>query len=1211
MRNYYYLLSFLVLSSAAMMIHQVNQPKSAKARMSKQERIDGAIKDNLFTSSDVDSGIIPYDKLFKAIEEGQRRLATPSRSRSMPGSISNPIWRERGPVDVGGRTRAIMIDESDPNRNRIWVGGVSGGVWRTEDITQSDPQWTKLSPYFESLAISDIAQDPNDFNRVYVSTGESYTGDVQGAGIFMTEDDGVTFTLLPSTKNNTFRTVNEVHVHTNGDVYAATANGGVFRSKDRGGSWQRIIGAGVSGALSNNFHDFIYIESNQTFYTSNDNSIYKSTTGDSSSWVNIGRGNQGFPATISRIELAVCPSDPNVIYFIGAISGFSSNTFVSNDGGQTWSQKAVPPLFGDYGQAGYDLDIQTDPFNCLRILAGGVYMAESTFQGLTWRGFAFDIHVDQHNITFDPKKQGRVLFGNDGGIWLSENGGASSVDKNIGYVTTQFYAGAIHPVAGSPYVIGGTQDNNSMILSEPGLSPSRVALGGDGIYCFIDQNEPNIQIVSYQEGKYHLSTDGGISFGLGADIDGAFINRSGYDDNANLLYGQINDGGSPDIDYFRWNVDNFQVDYVDISTHDIYVTAVRVDPKVANRVYFGGQNGLVLRVDNANSGTSKTATVFADLPGTASVSCVYMDEQTSQDALISLNNYGSGLKNIWVTYDGGTQWVAIEGDLPDLPVRWAIFDPADHKKAMIATDAGVWTTDDINGDLTHWEPTNPDNGMPFVRVDMLLLRDSDKVVLGATYGRGLMTTDIFSAPSAVIVAQPIAYQGQPVVIDGSYSVNAQEYEWKLGDNTISTDPVFNYQFASQGTYTITLTINGESTTTKTKTISILPYLPAPYQVDGDNFAGDFETSPDHFAAYTVQGTGFQRGVSTKPGKDGTNSGTNAWVLGINDNIYQNNTRAELYTPLYDMRDPGLYELKFFTKYAVQSKNDGFQIEYSVDGGFSWDQLGTNTNPNWYNYINANLSNGAFPMGYSYFTNAQLNYVQYIKDISFLVGQPTVSFRFVFRSDNVDQAQGVAIDDFQITKYDGELKTTVTVFNAEYTGNQEIAINWATGIEYQCKEFLLERSDNGFAFEQFAQTPAKGIVSTFANEYSRTTNNLQDIIYFRMKVINENVDLGYSYDFYTDTLVLLRKDVAPNAVHEVFPNPFSDRIGISFSSIVDEDVIIRFFDAGGKLVREEVANPNAVYYELTHLALPTGVYVMSIQIGNGEIKSYKLLSTGNQ
>jgi photosystem II stability/assembly factor-like uncharacterized protein len=1209
MRNYYYLLSFLVISSAAMVILQIDQSKSSKLKMSKKERIEGAIEYNKFTSSDVDLGVIPYDKLLKAIDEAQKRIAAPSRSRSMPGSISNPVWRERGPSNRGGRTRAIMIDESDLTRNRIWIGGVSGGVWRTEDITLSNPEWTKLGIYFESLAISDIAQDPNDFNRVYISTGESYTGDVEGTGIFITEDDGETFTLLPSTNNNTFKTVNEVHVHTNGDVYAATAYGGLFRSRDRGASWQRILGSGISGANSNNFHDFIYTESNQSFYTSNDNSIYTSSTGDSSSWVSIGRGKPGFPNNVNRIEMAVCPSDPGVIYCIGAVGAFSSSTFVSNNGGESWSAKTEPEIFFDYGQAWYDLDIQTDPFNCLRLLAGGVVMAESSFQGLTWSGVAFNMHSDHHNITFDPKKQGRVLYGNDGGIWLSENGGISSIDKSFGYVTTQFYAGAIHPDAGSSYVMGGTQDNNSLIISEAGLSPSRVALGGDGVFCFIDEDNPDIQIVSSQNGNYALSTDGGISFGAGASIDGAFINRSGYDDKADILYGQVNQGGVSDVDFFRWNVKNFQVDIVDISNANVNVTAVKADPNEPNRVYFGGQNGLVMRVDNANSpGTSKPGTTFADLPGTASVSCIYMDAFSSQDALISLFNYGVGLKNIWVTYDGGSQWVAIEGDLPDVPVRWALFDPSNHDKAMIATDAGVWTTDDINGDLTHWEPTNPDNGMPFVRVDMLLLRDSDKVVLGATYGRGLMTSDIFSAPAAVIQVQPIAYQGLPVIIDGTQSVNAQNYEWNLGDNTISNDAVINHQYANQGTYTITLKINGELTTTKK--ISILPYLPAPYQVDGNNYAGDFETQPDHFAAYTVQGTGFQRGVSTKPGKDGANSGTNAWVLGINDNVYQKNTRAELYTPLYDMQDPGLYELKFFTKYAVQNRNDGFQVEYSVDAGYTWDQLGTNTNTNWYNYLNANLSNGAFPMGYSYFTNAQLNYVQYIKDISFLVGEPTVSFRFVFRSDNEEEAPGVAIDDIQITKYEGELKTTVTAFNAEYTGDQEITINWTTGIEYQCQEFLLERSYTGFGFTQVSNTPAKSGISTFATEYSRVDQSLRDVIYYRLKVINANDEIGYAYDFYTDTIVV-RRDAEPDIVNEVLPNPFADFIGISFSSIVDKQIIVRLYDISGKLIVEEITIPHAVSYQLDRLNLPTGVYVMSVQIGEGEIKTYKLFTNGGQ
>ncbi len=1209
MRKFYYFTSILAIAIIAVAVFPSKVKEEVPQRISKKERIQGAIDDYRMTSSDIDRGVIPYDKLFAAIDEGRKRLASSARSRVSRGSLSDPVWRERGPSNRGGRTRAIMIDESNANRNRVWVGGVSGGVWRTEDITQSNPNWEKLGIYFESLSISGIDKDPNDLNTVYVSTGESYTGDVQGAGIFKSTDDGATWTLLPSTTNTVLSTVNEIYVHTNSDVFAATSFGGVLRSQDGGETWVKVIGTGFNGASNNDFHDFYFMEGNQTFYTSNDNSIYKSTTGGVGEWENIGRGQPGFPSNVNRIEFAVCPIDPEVLYAIGAVGSFSSETYVSYNGGGDWVERAVPAIFQGYGQAWYDLDLAVDPFNCNRLFSGGVNMAITTNEGFNWNNNVTPgMHVDHHTIAFDPLTQGRILFGNDGGIWMSTNGGQSVSDKSTGYITTQFYAGAIHPEKGSPYIMGGTQDNNSLIITDAGASPSTTAWGGDGMFCFIDQNEPNIQIVSSQSGNYGLSTNGGFSFGFGASVDGAFVNRSDYDNDANILYGQVNQRGVADIDFFRWNINNTQVnDSVDITGYNVNVTAVLADPNVPNRVYFGGQAGLVIRVDDAHEGTSVNGTVYANLPVSASVSSVYVDKVNPSHGLISLFNFGGGLKNIWITYDDGEEWASIEGDLPDLPVRWAIFDPANHDKAMIATDAGVWTTEDIDGDNTHWEPTNPDNGMPFVRVDMLQIRDSDKVVLAATYGRGLMTTEVFSASAPVIIAQPISYEGQPVKIDGSQSVNAQDFEWDLGDNTTSNDAVVNHVYNEPGTYTMTLTING--TLSETRKIAVLPYLPAPYQKGEPNYAGDFESNPEHFAAYSPQGTIFERGVSTKPGKDGTHSGTSAWVLGINDNLYENNTRAELYTPMYDLTDPGLYEFKFFGKYAVQNRNDGFQVEYSTNGGASWAQLGVINVPYWYNYSNQNLADGAFPIGKDYFTNASLEWKQYITDVSFLAGESAVSFRFVFQSDTEIEAQGLAIDDMEVTRYEGELKTNVTVFNASYTGDQEITINWTTGIEYQCKRFLIERSYNGFGFTEVANQPAKSGVSTFATPYTRIDQSLNNVIYYRLKVINENADIGYSYDFYSDTIVV-RRDVEADIVNTVIPNPFSDKIAISFSSVVEKEVAFRIYDVAGSLVREEILIPNAVAYTIDQLNFPPGVYILSVQVGDDEVKAYKLFSSGN-
>ena len=163
MRRNIYLLAAFLLSSLFACYHIDFHPDEAngKKKMPKQERIQGAIDFYKFTASDVDLGYIPQEKLLSAIEEGQRRAKTAANSREL-NSIANPIWRERGPNNRGGRTRAIMIDST--NHNRIWVGGVSGGLWRSEDITQNDPKWVKLGIHFESLSISDIAQDPTNFN---------------------------------------------------------------------------------------------------------------------------------------------------------------------------------------------------------------------------------------------------------------------------------------------------------------------------------------------------------------------------------------------------------------------------------------------------------------------------------------------------------------------------------------------------------------------------------------------------------------------------------------------------------------------------------------------------------------------------------------------------------------------------------------------------------------------------------------------------------------------------------------------------------------------------------------------------------------------------------------------------------------------------------------------------------------------------------------
>ena len=121
----------------------------------------------------------------------------------------------------------------------------------------------------------------------------------------------------------------------------------------------------------------------------------------------------------------------------------------------------------------------------------------------------------------------------------------------------------------------------------------------------------------------------------------------------------------------------------------------------------------------------------------ANISCVE-EGKDENELLVTFSNYG--VSSVWYTNDGGDTWTEKEGNLPDMPIRWALFDPEDTSKVMLATEVGVWGTDDIYAETVTWEPLN--NGLPKVRVDMLRLREWDNTILAATHGRGLFYCDL-------------------------------------------------------------------------------------------------------------------------------------------------------------------------------------------------------------------------------------------------------------------------------------------------------------------------------------------------------------------------------------------------------------------------------------------------------------------------------------
>lgn len=411
-------------------------------------------------------------------------------------------------------------------------------------------------------------------------------------------------------------------------------------------------------------------------------------------------------------------------------------------------------------QAWYDLILKVRPDNPNIVLAGAVDLYGTTNGGTSWNLLSYwtggcsmpEVHADQHAIEFRSTNLNEVIFGNDGGVYYSTNAGtaaSSGVTFNSrvnGYNVTQFYSCAMNNTSGSNVYLAGAQDNGTQRFSSAGINSTTEVYGGDGGFCFIDQTNPNIAIASYTNNNFYRSTNGGVSFTstlIGEDT-GDFINPADYDNVANILYttGNINE---------LKRIANVETSpsaavTMSIAIGGASVSAIKANFFTANRIFVGSDVGDVYRIDNAN-GTHTITDITGNLPAAGRVSSIDVGANDNE-LLVTYSNYG--VSSVHYTNNGGSTWISKDEFgyiLPDIPVRWGLFNPNNTKEVMLATELGVWSTSDITQTNPEWSPTN--TGLANVRCDILRFRNSDKQVVVATHGRGLYTTDVWaSTPTA-------------------------------------------------------------------------------------------------------------------------------------------------------------------------------------------------------------------------------------------------------------------------------------------------------------------------------------------------------------------------------------------------------------------------------------------------------------------------------
>jgi photosystem II stability/assembly factor-like uncharacterized protein len=746
-----------------------------------------------FTTADPALGRVPVERLAATFEQLKADARNPrlKSGRELDWDIV--------PSNMGGRTRCVLWDPNDPDGNKVWAGAVTGGLWYNDNIYSALSSWQPVDDFWASLSISSIEYDPNEPMTMYVGTGEAFTALTiyrestgVGVGIYKTTDGGESWELLSSTTE--FKYITDIEVRDeNGSsvIYAGVVSGvyqgaqhesqpsdGLYRSADGGGSWLQVMPLIPGTSKPYPVADIEITTANRLIVGSMRNldgdggaTILWSDNGLIGSWtvyddyVSIIQNDPDYYVP-GRVMIGSAPSDPDIAYALfdaGYVSNSNGFTYSrgryiarTDDGGESWNYRPIPSG-GNYYWATigwHALTVGVNENNPDEVFIGGLDVYKSSNGGMNWNrvsdwalmyygGGPEYVHADIHDIDYKPGSSNELLVSSDGGVFYTDNATSYQPDfqeKNTGFGSLQFYVNAIDPTPGTGKYVGGLQDNGTLYYTGPALTINHMIDGGDGAYCFIDENEPQYMITSVYYNRYTLFINGNWAEGMGDWESGTFISPADYDYKLNILYANACEFSGSRVNQIL-RISNIpanpQGSFRNLGTGlDTWFSHVKyspLSPEGTSTLFVGSLSGRLFKVTNAQASHQVTEIGSPDFP-VANLSCVAIGN--SEDTLlVTFSNYG--VSSVWKTMNGGESWTEVEGNLPDIPVRWCLLHPQGSQYAMLATDLGIWTTSDLHEAEVEW--VNDNEGLANVRVDMLDLRTSDNTVLAATHGRGMAT----------------------------------------------------------------------------------------------------------------------------------------------------------------------------------------------------------------------------------------------------------------------------------------------------------------------------------------------------------------------------------------------------------------------------------------------------------------------------------------
>jgi photosystem II stability/assembly factor-like uncharacterized protein len=419
--------------------------------------------------------------------------------------LKNLSWREVGPYR-GGRADAVAGIPDQPET--YYFGSTGGGVWKTTDGGQT---WRSVSDGFFGGSIGAVAVAPSDPAVVYVGAGEeTIRGNVSfGDGMWKSTDAGKTWKHIGLEDS---RHISRIRVHPNnpdlvyvaamGHAFGPNEQRGVFRSRDGGKTWDRVLYVSRdAGAVDLTFDPsnprilyastWRFRRSPYSFESGGEGSaLWKSTDGGDN-WQELSR-NKGMPkGTLGIIGVSVSPTNPQNVYAI--VEAKDGGVYRSRDGGDTWTKVSTD---SDLRQrAWYYTRIYADPKDEDTAYVVNVGFHKTKDGGKTWSRIRTP-HGDNHDLWIAPNDPNRMIEANDGGVNVTTDGGDSWSTEN-NQPTAQFYRVSVD--TDFPYRLLGPQQDNSAVRIRHrtngysiGMRDWEVTAGGESGYIVADPKNPDI-----------------------------------------------------------------------------------------------------------------------------------------------------------------------------------------------------------------------------------------------------------------------------------------------------------------------------------------------------------------------------------------------------------------------------------------------------------------------------------------------------------------------------------------------------------------------------------------------------------------------------------------------------------------------------------------------------------------------------------------------